>query len=65
MSERRDVILRELEELPDASLHEVLDFIRLLKVRRAGEMLDTALLSEEMLGRDWLRPEEDEAWRDL
>lgn len=27
--------------------------------------LDTALLSEKVLARDWLRPEEDEAWASL
>jgi antitoxin component of MazEF toxin-antitoxin module len=26
---------------------------------------DTALLSEKVLARDWLRPEEDEAWASL
>lgn len=26
---------------------------------------ETALLSEEALARDWLRPEEDEAWAHL
>ena len=29
------------------------------------ERLETALLSETALRKDWLRPEEDEAWRDL
>ncbi|MEA3639845.1 MAG: hypothetical protein VBE63_07860 [Lamprobacter sp.] len=28
------------------------------------ERSETLLLSEESLGRDWLRPEEDEAWAD-
>ncbi|HLA96676.1 MAG TPA: hypothetical protein VK612_13215 [Pyrinomonadaceae bacterium] len=26
---------------------------------------DTALLSEDALGEDWLRPEEDDAWQHL
>ena len=29
------------------------------------EAPETALLSEEALARDWLRPEEDEAWAHL
>ena len=29
------------------------------------EVPETALLSEEALARDWLRPEEDEAWAHL
>lgn len=59
----KDVILRELGELPDALLDEVLDFIRFLKTK--AKEPETVLLSEATLGRDWLRREEDEAWRDL
>ena len=29
------------------------------------DLPETALLSEEALGEDWLRPEEDEAWLHL
>ena len=32
---------------------------------RMSEGLETYLLSEAALAKDWLRPEEDEAWRDL
>ncbi|HUS88974.1 MAG TPA: hypothetical protein VMW91_06335 [Desulfosporosinus sp.] len=42
-----------------------MDFVRFLKTRAAQGKLDTALLSENVLGKDWLRPEEDEEWRDL
>lgn len=61
----KNMILRELEELPDALSDEVLDFIRFLKTKLARGALETALLSEAALSRDWLRPEEEEAWRDL
>jgi hypothetical protein len=44
---------------------EVLDFVRFLKSKNGAEPLETALASEAVLGKDWLRPEEDEAWRDL
>ena len=30
-----------------------------------GDVPETALLSEEALAEDWLRPEEDEAWQHL
>lgn len=26
---------------------------------------ETAVLSESLLGKDWLKPEEDEAWQNL
>lgn len=29
------------------------------------DKLDTAILSESLLKKDWMRPEEDEAWRSL
>jgi hypothetical protein len=61
----RETLLREVEGLPGALLQEVLDFIRFLKGRAGRDRLEPALLSEKVLSRDWLRPEEDEAWRDL
>jgi len=32
---------------------------------KMSEGLETYLLSESALAKDWLRPEEDEAWQDL
>ncbi len=32
---------------------------------RMSEGIETYLLSESALAKDWLRPEEDEAWQDL
>lgn len=32
---------------------------------RMSEGLETYLLSESALAKDWLRPEEDDAWQDL
>lgn len=65
MRQDKEAILQELEELPDDFVGEVLDFIRFLKEKHAKARLETALLSEVTLGKDWLRPEEDEAWQDL
>ncbi|GAH36362.1 unnamed protein product, partial [marine sediment metagenome] len=53
------------EKLPKPLLGEVLHFVRFLKSQAAQDRLETALLSEPALRKDWLRPEEDEAWRDL
>ena len=58
-------MIREIDDLPRTLLQEVLDFVRFLKSKSNQERLETALLSETALGNDWLRPEEDEAWRDL
>ena len=54
-----------MDDLPGTLLQEVLDFVRFLKGKADQERLETALLRETALGKDWLRPEEDEAWRDL
>ncbi len=61
----REHLLREIEGVPDPLLEEVVDFVRFLKAKGASERLETALLSESALAREWLSPEEDEAWKDL
>lgn len=61
----KEAVLREIENLPDAMLTEVLDHLRRMKLRAAIARSETALASEAVLARDWLREEEDEAWRDL
>jgi hypothetical protein len=61
----REILLTEIEQTPEPLLDEVLGFVRLLKKAPLEESLDLALASESALAKDWLRPEEDEAWRDL
>ena len=61
----KEVIMREIEGTSDSSLGEILDFIRSLKVKKGEEVMGTAIMSESSLKKDWLRPEEDEAWQDL
>ena len=61
----KQLVMREIENLPEPLFQEVLDFVRFLKAKANQEKLDTALLSETVLASDWLRPEEDEVWRDL
>lgn len=61
----KEAVLQEIEELPDAFIGDVLHFIRQLRVQAALHRSDTALASEAVLAKDWLRSEEDEARRDL
>lgn len=61
----KEMLLRELDGLPENFLQEVLDFVQFLKVKETQRPLETALLSEATLGEDWLRSEEDKAWQDL
>ena len=61
----KEAVIKEIEEIPEPFLEEVLDFVHFLKAKIAKERLDTAIASESVLKKDWLKPEEDEAWRSL
>ena len=58
-------LINEIEGTPEPVLSEVLDFLHFLKAKSDREKLDAATLSESTLGKDWLNPEEDEAWQSL
>ena len=62
---KMELILNEIEQVPDPLLEEILDFIRFLKTKVLEDRMETAVASESTLKKDWLKPEEDEAWRDL
>jgi hypothetical protein len=57
--------LQEIDQLPQEYLGQVLYFISFLKHKKGNEKLDIAIASESSLKKDWLLPEEDEAWKDL
>ena len=62
---KKDTIIAELEKVPEKVLDEILDYINFLKDKLIKQKLETALMSESNLKKDWLQPEEDEAWQDL
>lgn len=62
---RRELLLGEIEQVPEPLLEEVLDFVRFLKRKVARERMDTAIATESSLRKDWLRSEEEEAWQEL
>ncbi|RMH88089.1 MAG: DUF2281 domain-containing protein [Calditrichaeota bacterium] len=61
----KEAILKEIENIPEELLKEVLMFIQFLKFKINQEEWEILLASESALKKDWLRSEEDEAWRDL
>ncbi|SMO82856.1 DUF2281 domain-containing protein [Gracilimonas mengyeensis] len=61
----KELLLREIEELPDDKLRTVINFVRELKSRNSQESLGITFVSEPSLEKDWNKPEEDEAWSDL
>lgn len=64
--EVEEQIIRELHQVPHQYYREILDFIRAKKKKTPNRSIpETALASESSLMKDWLSPEEDEAWADL
>ncbi|MBI1811558.1 MAG: DUF2281 domain-containing protein [Nitrospirae bacterium] len=62
---KKELLLSEIEQVPEPLLDEVLDFVYFLKAKIIKERLDTAIASESSLKKDWLLPEEDKAWQSL
>jgi len=62
---KKELLINEIEQVPEPFLDEVLDFVHFLKTKIIKERLDTAIASESALRKDWLKPEEDEAWQNL
>ncbi|MBI4713429.1 MAG: hypothetical protein HY762_09060 [Planctomycetes bacterium] len=52
------LIIKDYEELLD-------EFRSILSMNRSRERLADAIVSETSLKKDWLKPEEDNAWRNL
>jgi len=63
--EARDQIIEELDDIPRQHYREILKFIRALKKISVVSEKPTMYASESSLKKDWMRPEEDEAWADL
>jgi hypothetical protein len=61
----KEELMSEIEETPEPLLSEVLDFVHFLKAKAYREKLDIATMSESSLRKDWLNPEENEAWQGL
>lgn len=61
----KELLINEIKETPEPLLTEVLDFVHFLKAKIVREELDITIMSESALSKDWLKPEEDEAWQNL
>ena len=58
---KRALITRELDYMPEQDLDRLLAYLRSLKEAHVETALP-ALVAESSLAKDWLTPEEDEAW---
>ncbi|MBL7081487.1 MAG: DUF2281 domain-containing protein [Candidatus Omnitrophica bacterium] len=63
--EVKELIFKEIENVPEPYLMEILDFIRFLENKVLEQKMELALASEASLGKDWLKPDEDKAWEAL
>ena len=65
----REKLVKKIEELPLYLLEEVAEYISYVESKNKRENSvksdDITLASEKSLAKDWLKPEEDEAWEDL
>ena len=56
-------LIEKMRELPLPYKKQLIDFIEYLQLK--AQKKETLYLSEKSLSKDWLLPEEDEAWKDL
>jgi len=61
----KELLHKEIDALPAEFTDEIFDFVSYLKGKHSKEHMETSLLSESSLRKDWLLPDEDEAWQDL
>jgi len=61
----RDLLVKEIEDLTDDKLQEVIDFVQFLKYKQRDKEMGITYVSEPALAKEWNKPEEDEAWIDL
>lgn len=62
---KREKIIKEIKQLPEPYLDNVIDYLTLLKSNIVKEHPETIFASETSLEKDWLIPDEEEAWKDL
>ncbi|BAZ12587.1 hypothetical protein NIES4071_44180 [Calothrix sp. NIES-4071] len=61
----KDILIKEIEQTPDYLLTEILDFVKFVKNKYLQAKIEISIITESSLAKDWLKPEEDEAWKDL
>ncbi|MFC2136483.1 DUF2281 domain-containing protein [Bacteroidota bacterium] len=62
---KKEIIIKEIEQLPESYLDNVINYLTQLKSNIVRESSETIFVSETSLKKDWLKPEEEEAWKDL
>jgi hypothetical protein len=60
----REYLAREVMEEPEPIIDKLVDYLHLLKSKTFTPNYDSLLLSYPTLAKDWLSPEEEQAWKD-
>jgi hypothetical protein len=61
---KKELLIKEIDQIPEPFLDEVMDFVQFLKAKMKKDVLDITIASESSLKKDWLRQEE-EAWQNF
>jgi hypothetical protein len=61
----QELIIKEIQDLPESLQREVYDFARFLREKSSDESFNGLLVSKSALKKDWDTPEEDAAWANL
>ena len=61
----KELLIQQIENLAETELQKILDYISLIKSSKIKDEIESYKLSESSLSKDWLREEEDEAWKNL
>ena len=62
---KKELLLSEIEDVPELFLDEILDFVHFLRTKITKERIELSIASESSLKKDWLKPEEEKAWKNL
>ncbi|MCH8314315.1 MAG: DUF2281 domain-containing protein [Nitrospinae bacterium] len=62
---KTELLLNEIEDVSGPILDELIDFVQFLKSKKSLEKMHLSIASESSLTKDWLKPEEEEAWQNL
>jgi hypothetical protein len=65
MESLKDQLVQEIDRTPASLLPEVLDFLLFINQKHQQDKLEILAFSESSLQKDWLQPEEDDAWQHL
>lgn len=62
---KKELLLNEIEDISGPILDELIDFVQFLKSKKSQEKIHLSIASESSLKKDWLKSDEDNAWKNL